>query len=199
MDFDREELNQILDRKIQLRTSLFFQKEIYPSIFAGMRLLLDTIRRGNKILACGNGGSATQSCHFAAELVNRFYQDRQAVPAISLNTDMANITSIANDMEYRNIFSRQLEALGNEGDTLLGLTTSGKSPNVLEAFATAQRMGVQTIMLTGDIKDHSNGPHIDVVLAVPATDTPLIQEYHLFILHIWAELLERSLQDGKKK
>lgn len=155
------------------------------------------LRQGNKILVFGNGGSASQSSHLAAELVNKFYFDRKGLPAIALTTDTANITSIANDSDYRYIFSRQLEALGREDDAAVGITTGGTSANVIEALKAAKKMKMKTIALCGIRTDALKELGTDVIVDVKSTDTPVVQEMHLFFLHLMAETLEKNIFGGK--
>ena len=185
--------------KIDQRVRQFQQlKDNHKAVFAAIALMAAALKRGNKILAFGNGGSAAQCSHFAAELVNKFYFDREGLPALALTTDTACLTSIANDTDFKTIFSRQLQALGKPGDIALGLTTSGKSPNVLEALQQAKQLQLNTIALCGDHTQHLDHGHlnIDAIIAVPCADTPLIQEMHLFILHIMAETLEQKFFKG---
>jgi D-sedoheptulose 7-phosphate isomerase len=175
-------------------------KDQHESVFAAIALMIAALKQGNKILAFGNGGSATQCSHFAAELVNKFYFQREGLPALALNTDTACLTSIANDSEFKFIFSRQLQALGKPGDIALGLTTSGKSANVCLALQEAGQMKLITIALCGKHPPLLDGHplNIDAIIAVPADDTPLIQEIHLFILHIMAEVLEEKMCRGDR-
>jgi len=167
-------------------------------VFNALGHMIDSIEKGNKILVFGNGGSATQASHFAAELVNKFYFVRNPICAISLVSDMANLTSIANDSEYKYIFSRQVEALGKPGDVAIGITTSGRSPNVLEALDKAKKMNIKTIALCGNNTTPLIPLDIHTIIPIQSTDTPTIQELHLFILHIWAELLEKKFFSGEK-
>ncbi|MCX6555904.1 MAG: SIS domain-containing protein, partial [Candidatus Aminicenantes bacterium] len=160
---------------------------------AGMEKAL---RLGNKVLVFGNGGSATQSSHFAAELVNKFYFRRRALPALALSADMANVTSIANDEEFGVVFSRQVEAFAAKGDVALGITTSGRSANVLQALAAARERGLLTIALAGRQVDALRAIPAAIVIAVDADDTPTIQEMHLFVLHVMAEMIEKQLCGG---
>lgn len=162
------------------------------AVFDAAAMMAGALERRGKLLVFGNGGSSTQSAHFAAELVNRFYFPRPPLTAVALTTDMANITSIANDSDYKFIFSRQMEALAKEGDVALGLTTSGKSPNVLEALKLAKAMKLKTAVLCGRNTGALEPLGIDVVMAVPAEDTPVVQEMHLFILHFLAQVLEEK-------
>jgi D-sedoheptulose 7-phosphate isomerase len=168
------------------------------AIFSALEFMTESLEKGNKILVFGNGGSATQASHFAAELVNKFYFERKPLCAISLASDIANLTSIANDSEYKYIFSRQLEALGKPGDVALGITTSGRSPNVLDALDKARKMNMKTIALCGNNTAPLIPLDIHAVIPIPLNDTPTIQELHLFILHTWAELLEKKFFSGEK-
>jgi D-sedoheptulose 7-phosphate isomerase len=138
-----------------------------------------------------------KSSHFAAELVNKFYFRRQALPVLALNADMANVTSIANDEDFQFIFSRQVEAFGSKGDVALGITTSGKSANVLQALAKARERGMLTIALAGSQAQRLREVPVDVLVVVDAQDTPTIQEMHLFLLHVMAETIEKKLFGGK--
>lgn len=150
------------------------------------------LRLGKKILVFGNGGSASQAQHFAAELVNRYLFDRTPIPAISLATDTSALTSIANDSTFDNVFSRQLEALGRKGDVALGLSTSGNSPNVIKALESAKEHNLMTVVFTGEGGGRA-GPLAEYCCDVPSTETPVIQEVHLFLLHCLAEEIEKSL------
>ncbi len=154
------------------------------------------LKRGGKVLLFGNGGSATQSSHFAAELVNKFYFRRRALPALALVADMASVTSIANDEDFRFIFSRQLEAFGRKDDVALGITTSGTSANVLLGLAKAHEMGLGTVALCGNRPQALLQVPVDEVIAVDAGDTPAVQEMHLFALHAMAETIEAKLFGG---
>jgi D-sedoheptulose 7-phosphate isomerase len=154
-------------------------------------LMRDCLFAGRKILVFGNGGSASQAQHFAAELVNRYLEIRPPLPAISLATDTSALTSIANDLSFDQVFSRQIEALGIKGDTALGISTSGSSPNVVAALKTAREKGLLTVALTGQ-GGGELGSICDFVLDVPSLSTPRVQEVHLVILHCLAEELERK-------
>ena len=185
--------------KIDMRITQYrYFKEHNERILEAEALMEQALKQGHKILVFGNGGSATQAAHFAAELVNKFYFKRKALPAIALTTDTACITSIANDMDYKYVFSRQVEALGTPGDVAVGLTTSGKSPNVLEALRQAREMGLKTIALCGQYTADMETTGIDVITPVLCGDTPTIQELHLFILHAWAEALELHFRGGDR-
>ena len=158
------------------------------------RRIITACRAGGKILLIGNGGSAADAQHIAAELVGRFKKERKALPAIALTTDTSLLTALANDRGYETIFSRQLEALANEKDVLIAITTSGSSPNILKAVETAKAKGVFVIGLTGE-----NGTKLkamaDLTIMVPSSNTPRIQEAHITIGHIICSLVERELFD----
>ena len=164
-----------------------------PQISRAGEALAAALRNDRKVLACGNGGSAADSQHFAAEMVGRFRIDRQPLPAIALTTDTSVITSIANDFAYDRVFVRQVEAFGRPGDVALGITTSGRSPSVLEALAQARRQELTTVALVGS---HSAGVDAlaDITIPVPAENTARIQEAHRTTLHIICELIEERLE-----
>jgi D-sedoheptulose 7-phosphate isomerase len=150
------------------------------------------MRQEKKILVFGNGGSASQAQHFAAEMVNRFLAERAPIPAISLTTDTSALTSIANDSTFDDVFSRQLEALSDKGDVALGLSTSGNSPNVIKAVECAKERGLMTVVFTGEGGGRV-GATADHCCDVPSTDTPVIQEVHLLLLHLLAEEIEKGI------
>jgi D-sedoheptulose 7-phosphate isomerase len=155
-------------------------------------LIADAVKSGNKLMICGNGGSAADAQHIAGEFICRFYKDREPLPAIALSTDTSVLTSIANDYSYDNVFSRQVKALGKPGDVLLGISTSGSSKNVMKAFEIAKELGIKTALLTGEIEKNI-AKISDVVIKTPSSDTPRIQEMHLVIEHIICEIVEREL------
>ena len=152
-------------------------------------LAKNQISQGNKILIFGNGGSAADSQHLAAELVNRFKKNRNPLPAIALTTDTSILTAVGNDYDFSEIFVKQILALGKKGDIALGISTSGKSENVIKALKVAKEKGLYTVGLSGGsgglMKDYC-----DYLILVPSEETPRIQEGHLLFLHIFAELLE---------
>ncbi len=162
---------------------------------AGVALtLIKILKNDGKILLYGNGGSATDASHLAAELVNRFEKDRKAFPAIALTTDISTITSIANDSGYDEIFARQVRALGRRGDAAVGISTSGKSPNVLKGMEAARDLGLTTIAFTGG----DGGPlakSADHAFIVPSTVTARIQETHITLGHVLCGLIEGELAD----
>ena len=149
-------------------------------------------RQGQKMLLFGNGGSAADAQHIAAEFVGRFIPERKPLPAISLATDTSALTSLGNDYGYSAVFSRQVEALGVSGDVAIGISTSGNSPNVIEALDIARARGMLTIGFTGEGGGKMNG-HADILFCVPSKATPRIQETHLTLAHILCELVDREL------
>jgi D-sedoheptulose 7-phosphate isomerase len=154
--------------------------------------LVKALKSGHKVLIFGNGGSAAEAQHLAAELVNKFSRTRKPLRAVALTTDTSALTSIANDSSYDFVFSRQLQALGDEGDIALALSTSGTSPNVIEALKAARKKKMLTIALAGE-GGGKLGPLVDFLLDVPSRDTPRLQEVHLVLLHLIARELDERL------
>lgn len=157
--------------------------------------MVESLLNGGKILSCGNGGSAGDAQHFSSELLNRFERERPALPAIALTTDPSTITSIANDYSYNEVFSKQIRALGNKGDVLLAVSTSGNSANVVQAIQAAHDRGMNVVAMSG-----RNGGQIanlmgtgDVEVRVPAESTARIQEVHLLIIHALCDFIDQQL------
>ncbi len=154
----------------------------------------ETISSGNKILLCGNGGSAADAQHIAAELVGRFKKERPSMGAIALTVDTSVLTALGNDYGFENIFSRQVEGLGRKGDLLIGISTSGNSPNVLNAMRKARDVGMKTAGLTGSNENAQLRSVSDVLVAVPTNDTPRIQEAHILIGHVMCDYVETNVK-----
>lgn len=154
-------------------------------------ILIDTLKHGNKILVCGNGGSAADAQHIAAELVGRYETEREALPAIALTTDTSALTALANDYDFSRIFARQVEALARSGDCLIAISTSGESENVIAAVMTARSRGCRVVGMTGS-KGKKLASLCDTCLMVPSDRTARIQEAHITVAHIWCELVERE-------
>jgi D-sedoheptulose 7-phosphate isomerase len=167
-------------------------KNMAPTLNRAADTLLQCLLGGGKILVCGNGGSAGDAQHFAAEIVGRFEKERKAYPAVALTTDTSILTAVGNDYGYREVFARQVEGLGRPGDVLLGISTSGQSPNVVRAVGCAQSMDIKTIALLG--KDGGALKNlVDQAIVVNHPQTARIQEAHIFILHFWADRIEKGL------
>jgi len=167
-------------------------KDLAPQIASTGRLITDVLHRGGKVLLCGNGGSAAAAQHLAGELMGRFQSERSPLPAIALTADSSVITCIGNDYEFEAVFARQVQALARKGDVVIGITTSGRSANVLRALVTAQDVGVDTIALTG--KDGLASPVADYVLAVPSSVTAFVQEVHEAIIHTWCDAIDEAFK-----
>jgi len=165
---------------------------LHAAIGAVAAACIAALRQGNKILFAGNGGSAADAQHLAGELISRFHYDRPGLPAFSLSTDTSVLTAIGNDYGYENLFARQIEAIGNAGDVFIGISTSGRSPNIVKALQVARAKGVLTVGLTG----HGGGqmPALcDHCLRVPSDSTPRIQEGHIAIGHTICMLIEQQI------
>jgi D-sedoheptulose 7-phosphate isomerase len=167
------------------------QSAVAPTA-AAAESMVAALRGGGKILVCGNGGSASDAQHFAAELVGRFERERRAIASVALTTDTSILTAIANDYAYTRVFARQIEAIGRAGDLLLAISTSGGSASILEALATAKAGGITTVALTGRDGGQA-GALADIHINVPSPSTARVQEVHRTLLHAMCELIEREL------
>lgn len=166
-------------------------RALSPAITASGRCLIEVLQGGGKILTCGNGGSATDALHLAEEFVGRYQSDRPSLPAICLSADVSVLTCIANDYGFEAVFSRAVEGLGQAGDVLVGITTSGNSANVLNALRVARTKGMKTILLSGRDGGHAKGLCDHEVIA-PSRNTARIQEIHTLVLHCWLEMAEQE-------
>ena len=186
----RREITKRLEESAQIKKVI--AKSKIDEIESMVKFIIMAYKTGGKVVLFGNGGSAADAQHIAGELVGRFMLKRQAFPAIALTTNTSTLTAVANDYGYDAVFSRQVEALVNEKDVVIGISTSGNSPNVIEAIKLAKTKGAKTIGLTG-----GNGGRLaevaDLVLIMPSDITPRIQEAHITIGHIVCELVEREL------
>jgi D-sedoheptulose 7-phosphate isomerase len=169
-----------------------FLKENLPKFLDVIKLIAHTFEAGSKLFFFGNGGSAADAQHMAAEFVNRYIMNRPPLPAIALTTDSSILTSVSNDFTFNEIFAKQIRALGKEGDVAIGITTSGNSPNIIKAFEVAKEMGMKTVAFTGN-DGGAIGKMANFALIVPSTSTPRIQEAHILIGHILCEMVEHSL------
>jgi D-sedoheptulose 7-phosphate isomerase len=185
-------ITRSIEASIAVKEILVRKTDVVSTIVRVSELLIDAFLRKNKVFLFGNGGSAADAQHIAAEFVGRFAFDRAALPALALSVNTSCLTAIGNDYGFNLVFSRQIEALGQRGDVALGISTSGQSPNVLQAITTAKKMGLHTVGLTG-----SNGDRLasaaDHCICVPSNETPRIQECHILIGHIISELVEQAI------
>ena len=190
-DFEHR-VRKLIDASIATKQSLLSSPDVALTVAKVSQILVNGLMQGNKVLLFGNGGSAADAQHIAAELVGRFAFDRPALPALALSVNSSCVTAIGNDYGFDRVFSRQLEALARPGDIAIGISTSGNSPNVLHAMLAGKKMGLHTIALTG----HNGGKlrnSVDHCICVPSSETPRIQECHILIGHIISELVEREI------
>jgi len=183
---------QQISESITVKEAMLDDEALITQVEAIVELIVATYRNGGKVLLAGNGGSAADAQHIAAELVSRFTFDRPALPAMALTTDSSILTAISNDYGYENLFGRQLEASGRPGDVFIAISTSGNSPNIVRALTTASEMGVISVGLTGA----TGGEMADLCrycVNIPSTDTPRIQEGHITIGHILCASTEQAL------
>ncbi len=166
------------------------------NIIDASNLVVSCLKRGGKVLLCGNGGSAADAQHIAAEMTVKMKKLRAPLPAIALTTNSSLLTAQANDLGFETVFSRQVASLGQEGDVLIGISTSGSSPNIIEAVKVASQMGLKTVGLTG-FDGGRLAPLCDVAIIVPSKDVPRIQEVHIAIGHIICEYAEAMMFCGK--
>ena len=193
LDFARR-VSKSIEASIAVKQRLLRDPALISSIAQVSDLLLAAVKRGNKLLFFGNGGSAADAQHIAAEFVGRFAFDRPALPALALSVNTSCVTAIGNDYGFDQVFSRQLEALGRAGDVAVGFSTSGNSPNVLRGISTAKKMGLHTVALTGTPGGKlRQAVDLDFCICAPSSETPRIQECHMLIGHIASELAEQEL------
>ncbi len=186
------DIEKIIRDSIDVKLAILNDKDLLRKICSFKDTIISTYRNGGKVLFCGNGGSAADAQHIAAELSGRFYLDRKPLYAEALHCNSSYMTSVSNDYGFENVYARAIEAVGHKGDILVGITTSGNSANVLKAFEKAHEIGVSTIAMTG--KDGGKIAAIsDLIINVPSTCTPRIQEAHIMIGHIVCELVEKEL------
>lgn len=175
-----------------------FVKENAALIMEVSKLIADAFNEGRKLIIFGNGGSACDASHIAAEFVNRFKKDRPGLPAISLNTDTAVLTSIANDYDYSEIFARQVKTLADSGDIAVAISTSGGSKNILKAVDVAKKKGLKVVAFTGS-KGEKFASKSDYAFLVPSEDTPRIQETHITLGHVLCQMVEEILFEAPRK
>jgi D-sedoheptulose 7-phosphate isomerase len=187
----QEKIKHIIAESVAVKNKLLTDKNLIKSIEDITQLIVKTFKNGNRIYFCGNGGSAADAQHLAAEFSGRFYTDRVALPAEALHCNTSYLTAVANDYSFEMVYSRLIKGIANKGDVLVGLSTSGNSGNILKAFETAREKGVITIGFTGQtggkLKNWS-----DFLINVPSQDTPRIQEAHILLGHIICQLVEEQ-------
>jgi D-sedoheptulose 7-phosphate isomerase len=191
-----DKIKDIISESIFVKDKILNDAALIEVVKKSIDVIVTAFKNGNKVLFCGNGGSAADAQHLAAEFSGRFYTDRDALPAEALHCNTSYITAVANDYSYDVIYSRMVKGIGNKGDVLVGLSTSGNSKNIMNAFEVAREKGMPTIGFTGatggKMKELS-----DYLLNVPSTDTPRIQESHILLGHIICQLVEETLYPVK--
>lgn len=192
----REKILQAFEESTSVKQQ--FIKENIDMVMEVSKLLSDTFNRGNKLILFGNGGSATDASHIAGEFVNRFKKERPGLPAIALNTDIAVLTSIANDYDFSEVFVRQLKVIAQEGDVVIAISTSGNSPNVLKAADIAKKKKLKIIAFTG-AKGDKLSAKADYAFVVPSSSTPRIQETHITLGHVLCQMVEEILFEAPRK
>jgi len=192
-------IKEQIQASIDTKQNILNDEKLMQTIAEVAQECVDLYRKGKKTLLAGNGGSAADAQHFAAELVGRYGFDRASLPSIALTTDTSNLTAIGNDYGYDKVFSRQLEGMGNEGDLFIGISTSGNSQNIINAFMAAKEKNIMTVALVG--RDGGKMANIaDYTLIVPSNATPRIQESHLLIEHMICDIIEQEIfADGVSK
>ena len=187
-----DNIKSLINSSISVKQQLLADEKLLAVVSDSINIITTAFKNGNKVLFCGNGGSAADAQHLAAEFSGRFYIDRPALPAEALHCNTSYLTAVANDYSYDLIYARLLQGIGNKGDVLIGLSTSGNSKNIIQAFEVAKKKEMITIGFTGatggGMKDIS-----DILLNVPSTDTPRIQECHMLIGHIICQIVEENL------
>lgn len=189
----REIIKQRINDSIEVKKGLLENESLLENLECLTHEIKKAIRKGHKLVLCGNGGSASDALHFAGEIIGRFIRERDAWPAVVLNADVATMTAIGNDYGYDDVFSRQAQAHCQEGDVFIGISTSGNSENVRRALEMAKSKGCKTAALLG--KDGGIiGKIADIPLIVPCNTTARVQESHILLIHIMCELVERDLE-----
>ena len=185
-------IKEAIQQSIDVKHKILSDNQLIELIEKVTDICVTSLQNGGKILFCGNGGSAADAQHLAAELSGRFYFDREPLNAEALHVNTSFLTAVANDYSYDEVFSRSVQAKGKKGDILIGFSTSGNSQNIINAFKTAKELGMTTIGLTGESGGELKGL-ADYLFNVPSSDTPRIQESHILIGHIICELIENKI------
>jgi D-sedoheptulose 7-phosphate isomerase len=186
-----EQIKNIIQASIDVKQQVLQNEELLQRVSEIADRILTAFRRGNRVYFCGNGGSAADAQHLAAEFSGRFYVDRKALPSEALHCNTSYMTAVANDYSYDAVYARLIDGIGNPGDVLVGLSTSGNSGNIVKAFETAKAKGITTVGFTG-LSGGLMKATSDYLVNIPSTDTPRIQEAHILIGHIICELVEST-------
>ena len=186
-----DKIKKIIKSSIDTKQSVLQNEGLLKTIAASVDVIVNAFQNGNRVYFCGNGGSAADAQHLAAEFSGRFYTDRKALPAEALHCNTSYLTAVANDYSFDDIYSRLIDGIGEAGDVLVGLSTSGNSANIVKAFETAKKKTMITIGFTGKSGGNMK-PLCDHLLNIPSTDTPRIQESHIMVGHIICQLVEEK-------
>ena len=191
-----EKIKHIIQSSIDTKQQLLKNEILLKTISSAVDVLVNAFRDGKRVYFCGNGGSAADAQHLAAEFSGRFYTDRKALPAEALHCNTSYLTAVANDYSFDDIYSRLIEGIGEQGDVLVGLSTSGNSVNIIKAFETAKKQGMITVGFTGESGGKMKS-FCDHLINIPSTDTPRIQESHIMVGHIICQLVEENYFKSK--
>ena len=186
-----KKIKEIISSSIETKQRLLADETLLKTICDTVDVIVNTFRNGKRVYFCGNGGSAADAQHLAAEFSGRFYTDRKALPAEALHCNTSYLTAVANDYSFDDIYSRLIDGIGEQSDVLIGLSTSGNSKNIIKAFETAKKKGMITIGFTGESGGQLK-PLCDQLINIPSTDTPRIQESHIMVGHIICQLVEEK-------
>ena len=186
-----KKIKEIINSSIETKQRLLADENLLKTICDTVEVIVNAFRSGKRIYFCGNGGSAADAQHLAAEFSGRFYKDRKALPAEALHCNTSYLTAVANDYSFDDIYSRLIDGIGAQGDVLVGLSTSGNSVNIIKEFETARKNGMITIGFTGESGGQMK-PLCDHLINIPSSDTPRIQESHIMVGHIICQLVEEK-------
>lgn len=185
-------LNERLEQHQQTMQKIMDDPRLQESVLAATELIIKAFQRGKKVYFCGNGGSAADAQHLAAEFSGKFYLDREVLPAEALHYNTSYLTAVSNDYSFEIVYARLMEGLGKKGDVLVGLSTSGGSPNIVKAFEMCRAKEIKTIGFTGESGGKLKGLS-DILIAIPSADTPRVQEAHITLGHIICEIVEATI------
>ena len=191
----KDKILKLLNDSINTKSKLISDNNFLINVEQAVDNCIETITKGNTIFFCGNGGSAADAQHISAELTGKFKNDRKPLSAIVLGSNFSSLTAIGNDYSFEDVFARELNGLGKEGDLLIAYTTSGKSKNVIKALETSKQLNINTIVMVGKDSDEVS-PFADVVISIPSDITARIQESHITVSHIIFEIFEEKLFDA---